>query len=110
MIRKTDGPASSYVQNEPFEHRSYMDALEEQEDMINGLVITGPLFLFLNIIIILCSICAISIKYFVCLEKVYMHIYYLLLLVCLSLCRPRVNFSSSVWEQKRYSEGCTKKR
>ncbi|KAL1822636.1 hypothetical protein ACET3Z_009414 [Daucus carota] len=59
VIRKTDGPASSYVQNEPFEHRSYMDALEEQEDMING---------------------------------------------------PRVNFSSSVWEQKRYSEGCTKKR
>ncbi|KAL8125871.1 hypothetical protein AgCh_013249 [Apium graveolens] len=59
VIQKTDGPSSSYVQNEPFEHRSYVDAPEEPEDMIN---------------------------------------------------EPGSYFSGSVWEQKRFNEGCTKKR
>ncbi|KAK1392604.1 Chromodomain-helicase-DNA-binding protein 4 [Heracleum sosnowskyi] len=59
VIRKTDGPSSSYVQNEPFEHGSCIDAPEEPEDMIN---------------------------------------------------EPRSYFSGLDWEQKRYSEGCTKKR
>lgn len=51
MIRNNEGLSSSYVQNEPFELRSYIDGPEEPEDMINRLVTSGLLTSFFFVLL-----------------------------------------------------------